>query len=173
MGNRSGFSILALALLLGACGTGTPQENFDILSLGQPIPLIVNQALNVGHRIEWGLTTQDMGNGHLYSIESKDLKGYPFVTLIITAPEKFDDVWQLVASIDGNEWNPLDESSSWTTTSTGSSTVRDTLIVSNVGLSLPLKMYKTIQAMGSLDKLKEVVAVDLQTFVVRDTSETL
>lgn len=172
--SRPGLSVLALTLLLGACGTTEPpKESFDILSSGQPVPLIVNQALSVGHRLEWGLTTQNMGNSHLYSIESNDLKGYPFVRLIITAPVQFDDVWQLVASVDGNEWNPLDESSAWTTTLTGSTTVRDTLIVSNVGLSVPMKMYKTIQAMGGLDKLKEVVAVDLQTFVMRDTGGTL
>ncbi|MGL4612231.1 MAG: hypothetical protein ACRCYY_21550 [Trueperaceae bacterium] len=84
-----------------------------------------------------------------------------------------NDVWELVTSVKGDEWDPLDESSPWTTTLTGATTVRDTLIVSNVGLSLPIKMYQTIEAMGGFEVFKEIVAVDLQTFVLRDSQDRL
>jgi hypothetical protein len=110
---------------------------------------------------------------YVYSLQANDLKGYPFVTITATAPLQVADMWELVKSVKGDEWNSVDETSPWTTTLTGATTVRDTLIVSNVGLSLPMNMYKTIEAMGGMSSFKEIVAVDLQTLVLRDTQDRL
>lgn len=129
--------------------------------------------MSVSRRLNWGMSIQALDAMNIYSIESKDLKGYPFVTITVTAPIQAKDFWELAATVKGDEWNPADETSDWTTTLTGATTIRDPLIVSNVGLSLPVKMYKTVEVMGGFENFKEVVAVDLQNFVLRDTQDRL
>ena len=73
-----------------------------------------------------------------------------------------------MAGLSGDEWNVENEASDWTTSLIGSTTVRDTLIVSNVGLEDPMNIYKTVQAMGGFDKIDQIVAVEMQTFAVKD-----
>jgi hypothetical protein len=143
------------------------------LEEGKSVSLITGQGLSVSRRLNWGLSTQSLDEMYVYSLETNDLKGYPFVTITVTAPVKVADMWELVKSVKGDEWNLLDETSPWTTTLTGATTIRDTLIVSNVGLSLPMNIYKTIEVMGGAANFKEIVAVDLQNFALRDVQDRL
>jgi hypothetical protein len=160
-------------LLIAGCSQDVKPSSYNILEEGTAVPLITGQSLSVSRRLEWGLSIQSLDNMYVYSLPANDLKGYPFVTITATAPVQVAGMWELVKSVKGDEWNTLDETSPWTTTLTGATTVRDTLIVSNVGLSLPINMYKTIEAMGGMSSFKEIVAVDLQTFALRDTQDRL
>jgi hypothetical protein len=121
------------------------------------VSLVAGQGMSLSRRLNWGMSIQALDAMNIYSLESKDLKGYPFVTITVTAPVQAKDLWDLAASVKGDEWNPADETSEWTTTLTGATTIRDTLIVSNVGLSLPVKMYKTVEAMGGMANFKETL----------------
>ena len=171
------FLVIVSLFVLASCDSGAqanpPEEPFDILEQGTTVPLSTGQGLSVGRRINWGLETRSLAESYAYSVTSNDLKGYPFVTMTVIAPKKAKDFWDVAASVKGTEWNAGDETSAWTTTLTGATTVRDTIIVSNVGLAEPMKMVKTLKALGGSAKLKEIVAVDLQTFVLRDTSDKL
>ena len=107
------------------------------------------------------------------TIEAVDLKGKPFVNITFSAPKPIDNLWSFAATLKGNEWSSSDFSTPWTTTITGASTIRDVFITSNEGLGLLREAYRTVQAMGGVSNLKEVVAYDLQNFVLRDLQNRL
>lgn len=164
-------------MLLSACSSIQPeqevQETFDILSAGKPVPLAVSQGLSLHRRFEGGLSVQSLDSVDMKTIEAIDFKGEPFVNITFSAPKPIDDLWSFAATLSGDEWSTDDFMTPWTTTITGASTVRDVFVTSNEGLGLLQEMYRAVQAMGGVGNLKDVVAYDLQNFVLRDTQDRL
>lgn len=167
--------LLALVLPLSACSETGAAPSFDILAGAQEIPTVISQALSVSHRLDWGLATQDVGDLSLFTLRTVDLDGHPFIDITASAPAGIaaTGFWDLAASVTGDEWDADAPESPWTTTLTGASIARDVLVVGNVGLALPQRLAATVEAAGGSARLAEVVALEQQTFFVRDVDGTL
>ena len=168
------YLLLISFLLLSACSSVKPEpEAFNILSEAKPVPLSVTQGLGLHRRFEGGLSVQALDDMSMKTLETVDFRGEPFINVAFSAPEPIGDLWSFATSLTGEEWSYEDFSTPWTTTITGASTVRDVFVTSNEGLGLLMEMYKTVQAMGGPQNLKDVIAYDLQNFVLRDTQDRL
>lgn len=133
----------------------------------------LSQAVSLSHRLNWGLQAQDVGEPNFYTLRTVDLDGEPFIDITVSSPVVANGFWDLAFSVSGDEWDPEDFESPWTTSLTGASTARDVLVVGNVGLSLPMRMAATVTALGGLENVLEVVAIEQQTFVIRDVQNRL
>lgn len=146
---------------------------FDIRANANDTLPAVSQAISVSDRLNWGLRTQTVAELELHTLRTVDFDGEPFIDITVSAPVSAGGFWDLAFSVSGDEWDPEDATSAWTTTLTGASTARDVLIVSNVGLALPMRLARTVEALGGLGNVAEVVAIEQQTFAVRDLDGTL
>ena len=93
--------------------------------------------------------------------------------IAVTTPEQVSDFWAYARQLTGGEWAGYPENSPYSVTLTGATDARDTFVSTNVGLDLIRKVVKTIDAMGGPANLKEVVAVEAEIFVLRDTQGRL
>ena len=89
--------------------------------------------------------------------------------ITVTTPEEVNDLWAYARQLTGEEWAGDGEDSPWSITLTGATDARDAFISTNVGLDLIRDVVKTVDAMGGPGNLKEVVAVEAEIFVLRDT----
>jgi hypothetical protein len=155
--------------LLAGCGRSTPPAaEFNVLMDAKPIPLVVTQALAVSTRLSEGLSTQSLTSTYIQTIRANDLKGYPFMDITLTTPERVTDLWTYARQLTGEEWKGDGYDSPYSVTLTGATDARDTFVSANVGLDLIRKIVATIDAMGGPSKLKEVVALEAEVFVLRD-----
>ena len=161
-------------MVLVACGQPTAgPESFDIRVGADDTLLAISQAISVSDRLNWGMQTQTVSELRLHTLRTVDLDGEPFIDITVSAPIVSEGFWELALSVSGDEWDPEDAASPWTTTLTGASTARDVLVVGNVGLRLPMRLARTVEALGGIPNVAEVVAIEQQTFAVRAVDGTL
>lgn len=170
---RTCIALFALLVLVACSQPAVEPGQFDIRANANDTLPAVSQAISVSDRLNWGLRTQTVAELELHTLRTVDLDGEPFIDITVSAPVSAGGFWDLAFSVSGDEWDPEDATSAWTTTLTGASTARDVLIVSNVGLALPLRLARTVEALGGLGSVAEVVAIEQQTFAVRDVDGAL
>lgn len=170
---RTCIALFALLVLVACSQPAVEPGQFDIRANANDTLPAVSQAISVSDRLNWGLRTQTVAELELHTLRTVDLDGEPFIDITVSAPVSAGGFWDLAFSVSGDEWDPEDATSAWTTTLTGASTARDVLIVSNVGLTLPLRLARTVEALGGLGNVAEVVAIEQQTFAVRDLDGSL
>ena len=140
--------LLAFALFITACNV-TTEPDYDILTEGEDIPLVLTQANGVHDRLQKGLAVQSLDKLHLSTVQAVDFRGKPFVDITISSPEPIsDNLWDFLNGLTGDEWDVDDMSTPWTTTFTGATTVRDVLITSHEGLFVMKELAQTVDKLG-------------------------
>ena len=95
MSHRILLCLLTLTVALSACTTSqerTSEQPYSILEQGEPVPLVAGQGLSLSRRLNWEMSTASLEQLEFYTIETYDLKGYPFITMVLTAPVQSPDV---------------------------------------------------------------------------------
>ena len=135
-----GSLFVCLALLVGCSQTPSVADNpsgVDFVRDANPISLAATQAFSLGFGPNYKL--QAMSGLDIVTVQAKDLKGYPFVNVTLTAPEEIGDPWQFAEKLSGDEWKGQDDGSPWTVTVTGATEARDMFYSSSVGLDFLIK----------------------------------